>query len=127
MSLPKLILRSHGLKRIECTEPDYRIIPKADFYIDCRGIQEKGISGSSGDDVKFQAGVLGHSPHSIEAALTLILDSLNHVETRRQGENPTARPYVVCFMCAWGVHRSVAVKHIAARKLKALGLDVKVE
>ena len=118
---PKILLRWHGLKRNK-TEDGCPILPKADLYIDCRGIAEHGIEGNTGHTNSFQEGIKAASPLSLGAMTTLIVDSLRFIETRRSGKpDPFKEPYVVCFMCAWGMHRSPATASVVGEKLKELG------
>lgn len=120
MPLPKLVLVSWGRKS---GKPE----PKADLHIDCRGLAEAGILGV-GSDLSFQKELEKQSQDSIGAIYTLIVDSLQRIPRRRRDRpDPYADPYVVCFACAWGVHRSVATKHIMAHRLKALGLEVTIQ
>lgn len=126
-------LISHGLKKWG-VEEDGKIVgygvPKADLYIDCRGIREHDLPDHDrgGTATTFQAAVEAESAETIHAILRLIAFSLPQIRSRRiEDKNPYNRPYVVCFMCAHGVHRSVATKHIIARKLKGVGHEVVVK
>lgn len=122
----KLELRWHGIKRLPAAD-GFRTLPKADFYLDCRGIAEHGIKGTTGKAPEFQKGVREQSPSSLVAFEELIISSLKHIETRRAGSSdPYANPYVIVFLCAHGVHRSVASCHILAARLKARGYDVTI-
>ena len=120
----KIHLMSHGLKRNK-TEDGHPILPKADLYIDCRGIAERGIQGNTGHANSFQEGIKKASPLSLDAMTTLIVDSLRHIETRRSGKpDPFKEPYVVCFMCAWSMHRSPATAHVVGERLSKLGYNI---
>lgn len=128
----KLVLQSYGIKTNQGKAEDgFRSIPVADLYIDCRGVVEKGISmrASGGASPAFQAGVLKGSPMSITSMHRLIEDSLFTVETRRENsaKTETERPYVICFMCAHGVHRSVACKHLVGGLLTKAGYEVEIK
>ena len=119
-----LQLLSYGLKSNKGDAgKGYRSIPIADFYIDCRGVP---------DDKNRVAGETLHE--TISACLALVgmeeqlLDSLDFLESRRSDEaDPFARPYVVCFLCAHGMHRSVTCKKILGDWLSAAGWTVEVE
>lgn len=122
----KIVLISHGMKKIQWKGD--LLIPKADFYIDCRGIQEKGLKGTSGKDQEFQSGVESNSSASLNGMEMMILDGLKQLPSRRVGAlDPYKEPYVVCFMCAWGIHRSVATKNIMWRRLTEKGYKVEVK
>ncbi len=123
----KFLLRHYGLKRLK--NPDgLTLMPRADLYIDCRVVKEKGITGVNGDDPKFQTGIKKACPDVLDNILANILNSLQVFEDRRSSRLfPYAEPYVVCFMCAYGMHRSRATKHIMAERLKALGFNVEVD
>ena len=122
----KLELRWHGIKRLAAAD-GFRTLPKADFYLDCRGIAERGIPGVTGKDPAFQTAVREQSPASLVAFEELIVSSLRHIEHRRGGTDPYAQPYVVLFLCAHGVHRSVSSCHILAERLKERGYDVTIK
>ena len=124
---PVIVVKWQGLKRIAPPAgfENCRIVPKADLYIDCRGIREAGLKGASGHDPAFQAGVKEHSSVSLQAIEDLIIDSLRHIGTRRAGVlKPLEQPYTVMFMCAYGVHRSVSTGTIIAQRLRAKGYTV---
>ena len=113
----KLILISHGIKTIEIVEKKgYRVLPKADLYVDCRGVVDHA-------DVKTAT---AKSPDTLCAMYMLIVDALRHIPARRGGPDPYAEPFTVLFMCARGVNRSVASKQILGAQLKAAGFDVEV-
>jgi rhodanese/phosphatase family RapZ-like protein len=132
MSQPKLILRSYGLKSNKGKAEDgFRSIPVADLYIDCRGVVEKGVAGhaTGGATTAFQEGVLAGSPASITSMHRLIEDSFQTVSTRRENSDPARKddPYVICFFCAHGMHRSVACKHLLGERLKKAGYQVEIK
>ena len=125
----KLVLRWFGMKSRAKTADGFRLIPgDADLLIDCRGIAEKGLTGSTGLDSSFQEGVKQQSAKSLDAILTYIVDGLRHVTARRSHlKDPFSEPYEIYFMCAHGVHRSVASANIIYERLKAMGYDVSIE
>lgn len=128
-----LVLISHGLKtgKVEDTKGDtiaYQV-PKADLYLDCRGIREHDLPdhAKGGGSMKFQDAVLNNNAPTITSFQRIIEDSIPQIKTRRNGEkNPYDRPYVICTMCAHGIHRSVASKHLLAERLKKAGYTVEV-
>ena len=93
-----------------------RLIPKADFYLDCRGV----VDGGDEDQIREQDG------DTIAAMFTLIVESFRRIPSRK-GKDAYKEPYVVCFLCAHGVNRSVGCKKILATKLKMLGIPVEVK
>ena len=123
----KLILRSYGLKSNKGeAAPGFRSIPVADLYLDCRGVVEKGVPGGTGSSPVFQEGVEAGSPTTITSFHRIIEDSMKTIVTRRNDrKDPYEDPYVIIFLCAHGIHRSVASKHLLARRLKAAGYDVR--
>ena len=129
MSKLKLILYSYGLKsNAGDASKGFRSIPIADLYLDCRGVVEKGVPGGSGTSPLFQEGVEKGSPTTITSFHRIIEDSLDKIATRRADrEDPYEDPYVIVFLCAWGIHRSVASKFILAKRLKAAGYNVEIK
>lgn len=115
-------LLSYGLKT-------GKELPKADMYIDCRGLADgsKGGPGGTGDSKAMQDYVMQQSPASIISMHRLIEDSLKRIPSRRDGDkDPYERPYRVCFMCAHGIHRSRSAKNLIAGLLTKAGYEVKV-
>lgn len=118
---PKLVFKFMGLK------PSGYQLPKADLYIDCRGVKEVGAPSTwDGTSNSFLNYVRVHSSASLYAMETLIAESLNHIADRRAGEDPLAKPYVVQFFCAHGVHRSRACCTILAERFRADGYTTEV-
>lgn len=107
-----------------------RRMPPADLYLDCRVIPNPfllfGHKDGSNHDV--QKWMKEHAPLWIESFYDTIIESIAQIPTRRKGkEDPWADPYRVCFMCAWGIHRSMAMKHIIAEYLNLDGYTVEVK
>jgi len=121
----KLELSWHGIKRLPAKD-GFRTIPRADLYIDCRGIAEKGIPGFTGKSPEFQAAIRKASAPTLRAFVGQIIDALPHIPSRRGGTDPFKEAFTVLFMCAHGVHRSVASCHIVAEALKAGGYNVTI-
>lgn len=118
---------SHGLKRLQA-QSGYFLLPKADLYVDCRVIPEKGIQGGSGTDKGFQSNIKEKASLTLASILTTIQEGLSLIPDRRSDRpDPLADPVVVCFVCAWGVHRSVATKKLIGDRLRALGFEVTYE
>ena len=125
----KIILKSHGLKRASLkwgSEVRY-CIPKADLYIDCRGVKEKGYSGIPGDDPRFQEMLEENSLGALDCISGYITESIRLIKDRRyEKPDPFTEPFVILFMCAFGCNRSPAVKHLMARRLRKLDYNVEV-
>lgn len=106
-------------------------LPLADLYLDCRVLPNPvfidGI-GSTGDDPKMQSWMDANALPFIEAFEALICDGIAQIPKRRAGkEDPWAEPYIICFMCAHGIHRSRSMKHVIAKRLKSYGYTVEVK
>ena len=115
MNATPLYLFSHGLK--------HGYPPKADFYVDCRGIAD--VRGLPGDHPLGQAAVLKASKVQLDTIEYLVKDALEMVGPRRQEQHLTS-PFTICFFCAWGLNRSPAVKNIIAGRLVKAGWTVNV-
>lgn len=113
----KLVFISHGLK-------SGKPLPKADIYLDCRGLWEDGTQG--GASGPYQGELQIRCYDQLEAMETLIKSGFAMIERRRQPDDPLAKPYVICTLCAHGVTRSVGAKNILAGWFKALGFKVEV-
>lgn len=130
MSPIKFLLISHGLKTAS-DEHTYSL-PKADLYLDCRGVTDGSrviglVGGPTGNNLNMQKLVQELSPATITSFHRIIEDSLDKIPLRRNTKlDPYSDPYVVCFLCAHGIHRSVSSKHLIAALLKQAGYRVKV-
>lgn len=119
----ELVFQSYGLKT-------GKPLPKADLYFDCRAVGEHGgfTSGLTGKDQSFQDMVETSSASAISAMESILYEAIPLIPARRsQSTNPYAEPFVVLCMCAHGIHRSVATKHILAKYMIENGWKVKVE
>ena len=132
---PVLRLVHHGLKRWHVKDsPSDKIVPGADFYIDCRGIQEHGLDRNFPD--LYQVQMEQHSKVTLDAMEAMIIDGLRHLHARRGGTTKhgntddlisrSGEPYTVCFMCAWGCNRSPNTKAVLAKRLRAKGYQVEL-
>jgi hypothetical protein len=137
--LPKLVFISAGWKSCKTAYPgqdenDIKqslLMPKADLYLDCRVIPNptfiSGI-GATGDDPRMQEWVEENAQAYVKSFSQLIIDGLQQVPSRRKGkDNPWEAPYIICTMCAHGIHRSRSMKHILARKMRAGGWNVEIK
>lgn len=94
--------------------------PKADCYLDVRGAADPSFAvAGNGDDPAVQKYVMGFS--SITPYLEVISEHLRRLTSRRGEGNEYNKPFVVCCMCAHGIHRSRAMKHILASMLRNNG------
>lgn len=121
----KLRLINFGLKEVQ-------EIPKADLYLDCRGIMDPSWQkghGGSGDNPSVQEKVKASSPMTIMALRNVIEEAVSgqRIPLRRsEDKDPYEKPFVVAFMCAHGIHRSRAAKHIVGDLLKKAGYNVEI-
>ena len=108
---PKLIFTSFSLKN---GQP----LPSADCYVDCRGIPNPIYGGpaGTGHDLGVRKWVRErlNQAHEQHLYVDLVSASINALTTRRGAGHETDKPFVVCCMCAHGIHRSVAMKHLLA-------------
>ena len=102
----KLILLKHGLKT---SQP----LPSAHLYVDCRTMKEHGVSGSDAAFVKANWNYLENQRVLIERAIELIPE-------RRAPAPPYEKPFVICFLCAWGQTRSRITRDYMAGCLKSV-------
>lgn len=96
---------------------------QADLYLDCRGVANPAYSGLSGcgDDLVVQAWV--DSFTDLGPFLDMIEEAISRLEVRRGKGKISEKPFVIACFCAHGIHRSKAMKHILADRIKkgALG------
>lgn len=100
-------------------------VPKADLILDCRVVSNphhvEGLRERAGDDPEVIAHVRTSSPAYLNF-LELIEEGVTRLHSRRRDEpDPYQRPFTVACGCAYGVHRSVAMKHILAHALRERG------
>ena len=96
-------------------------IPYVDFYLDCRGAADAfqaGITGT-GDDLPVQEWIRKHSQPA--RYLLSLEEAFSRLTTRRGVGKEFARPFYVLCLCARGIHRSRAVKHILIHALRQDG------
>lgn len=111
----QIILRNHGIK----SGP----VPPADLYLDCRALynpfHDPACQGS-GDNSAVQQLVWTHSEASIRCMANIIDEAVTRLPIRR-GANWFDKPFVILCLCAHGIHRSRATKHLLARLLRDTG------
>jgi len=95
----KLILTNFGYKQYTLSNKPF---PKADLYIDCRGLTDRASEGV----VKATNGPLLF-------AMKTTIEEAHHTINTRWGANPN-RDFTVALFCAHGMNRSVAAKAILA-------------
>jgi len=96
-------------------------IPKADCYIDCRGVPDpvnRIVTKDSPSDAEWIRNSI-----DVMVYIRLIEDHLWYLSKRR-GDKLFSRPFVILCMCAWGKHRSPAMKRILAEQLSLLYGDL---
>lgn len=121
----KLIFTHLGLKHTNTfTDTDQYIIPKADFYIDCRCLKErcttpqkeieKCMKDPSEENFSREFNRWG-----LQTMQEQILCMLQTIPTRRRGIiNPYAKPITIVFMCARGCNRSPVAKFILGKRFE---------
>lgn len=119
-SLP-LIFFSFGVK-------GDKEFPKADLFLDCRGVANPSHGGppGSGDDLDVQMWVAEHS--NLRPYVEMVKMALSRMTARRGVGNEFEKPFRIACMCAHGVHRSRSMKHLLARWARLVGYQsVEVE
>lgn len=104
----KLILSSHGLK----TGP----LPKADLYLDCRVLPDN-VTEEVLEDISTLA--------INRFFRTITTEFMNTLPSRKKVKIIIPQA-TICFICAWGINRSVNAKNIIARWLRE-STDFEVE
>lgn len=100
-------------------------VPKADMILDCRVVSNphhiEELRDKGGDHPDVITHVRTASPAYLNF-LELIEEAVSRIPSRRRDEvDPYARPFHVACGCAYGVHRSVAMKYILCHALKQRG------
>jgi len=118
----QIVLINDGWKRVGNNHP----MPRADYYLDCRPIPnpflEPKLATLTGDDGEVIAWVKLRSRKFIDSFIQIIEDGIHQIPTRRLGNTtPYAKPVIIATMCAHGIHRSRAMKHILAEELRQRG------
>lgn len=117
---PTIRLQSHGIK--------LGPIPKSDLILDCRAIRNPYRILAGADLEHLIDWCRSHNAGIVDAYMTITLTALETLHDRRRDHtDPLATPFVVTTVCAYGQHRSVAVKHLLAERLEKLGYDVRIE
>ena len=112
-----IVLMSFGVK-------SGQLFPPADLYLDCRGCADPShVMSGTGDDPEVQEWVWDRSANILQAYRGLIWESISRLTTRRGAGKEFDKPFVILTMCAHGIHRSRAMKHILGRWLRADGFS----
>ena len=102
--------------------------PKADLYIDCRGVANPmhtaGLCGT-GDEGEVQEWVRTYT--DVFPYYDIVREALTRLTTRRGEGKEFDKPFHIVTMCAHGIHRSRAMKHIIGKHLTGLGFKVEVK
>ena len=125
----RLELSWHGVKTLDAPKNCY-VLPRSDYYIDARALQEYGLkhSGKSGSSPELQAELCEVASETLDLFTDLIIQAVERIpQRRRDKQNPYAEPFHVTFVCAWGQCRSKASCMIVAKELKQLGYNVTVK
>ena len=126
----KLVLLSYGLKSNKGDAKEgFRSIPVADLYLDCRGVKEAGLPSHAGGGASqtFREAVAEASPEMLISLQRVIEFSLGQIPSRRAEDlDPFKEPYRICFLCAHGIHRSVASKILVGERLIKAGYSVEI-
>lgn len=111
-----LIFKSHGVKN---SAP----FPTAHCYVECRGVPDASNAMEGGGALfthqQFVKEKLG--AYRIGEYVSLVKQGIDKLPERRKGEDMYGKPFIICCLCAHGIHRSVAMKHILAAEFHKLG------
>lgn len=101
-------------------------LPEADFYIDARGLPD-GV-GRKGSDLQSQSNIdWVKSQIDLASYTQYALDAIHRIVTRRRDKkDPFAEPFRIVIFCAFGMHRSPALRDLLAQSLSELGYNAKV-
>lgn len=124
----KILLKSFGLKAVSKQDGSYKL-PSADIYLDCRILPNPHYANMpSGDSQQTQDWLMKRvEPAVLNGFISSILQGMQTLGQRRiNSANKDASTLRVATFCAFGIHRSVAMKHLLAEELKARGIEVEV-
>lgn len=117
----KIILSNKGIKAMH----GMGNFPYADFYQDARGLPDANGGGKPTTQSNEQ---WVSTQINVNAYLDIVLDAIHRIPARRwqKAEKWCEDPIRILFFCAFGIHRSMALKNIIASRLKELGYNVEV-
>lgn len=110
---PTIVLMSHGLKARGLT------VPQAHCYLDARALPDANNNPLARDPAWMRAAV------DLRPYMQILLDGYSMLPARRDAAR-RMEPFRVCCLCAFGRHRSVALKQLLAAELTARGFVVEV-
>ena len=123
----KLLFTHLGLKHTNTfTDSTHYLLPKAEFYIDCRCLKElcstpeKEIANvlAKEDRTEEQFSRTFNS-WALQCMQEQILCMLKTIPTRRRGHlTPYKKPITIVFMCARGCNRSPVAKTILGKRFQ---------
>ncbi len=100
-------------------------LPAAECFIDCRGVPDPsrvvGFMSGTGDNPTLQEYV--EQNMDVGPYLRLLNDHFSRLITRKGAGHEFDKPFRVVTMCAHGIHRSRAMKHILSKHLIARGFE----
>lgn len=109
-------IASFGVKNLAVHDS----FPKAELYLDCRGVTDPSLTPGApvgnGDNPDVQEWVEFHNDISPYTQLTI--RAMQRLVSRRGVGHEFDSPFRILTMCAHGIHRSRAMKHILAKILK---------
>ena len=112
----KVVFSSFGVKN---NQP----LPPAECYIDCRGVPDPskvvGLPALTGDSPELQEYVENNI--DLGPYISMLHQHFARLGTRKGIGHEYDKPFRIVTMCAHGIHRSRAMKHILAKHLRARG------
>lgn len=97
-----------------------------DLYIDCRAVWDPSKSHGGGAEMATQLAIRTRTP--IKAYVEVVDGAIKTLSQRRENSTKAQHaPMTIHCFCAYGMHRSVAMKHILATEFRLKGWDVEVE
>jgi RNase adaptor protein for sRNA GlmZ degradation len=116
----RIIIANVGLKAIGGIQ---NIFP-ADFYMDARGLPDAVTGLPIGETLEQFVEKRTHLPRYVDT----LLEAIHAIPRRRYqlGDKWHKQPVTVITFCAYGQHRSKALKNLLARELRELGYHVTV-
>lgn len=120
MDKPKLIFYSTGIKK---NKP----LAKLGLLVDCRIVIERHEEGETGKQKLFRDFVEKTNLVQLNVIEMFIKAGIDALPARRDFKKDWAeKPLEVLFFCAHGIHRSVATKHLMAKRFEENGYKVEV-
>lgn len=122
-STPAFIITSSGMKVGDVGKDGVNLPSHKDLYLDCRACYDPSQHSGTGDDTRLQLLVRDRTP--ITAYMEIVKGFIDTWPNRRmEWQDPFAHSLTIHCFCAWGMHRSRAMKHIIADELRRMGYTV---